>query len=211
MRWLFGVIAAAVIIVLVYLGSAVSSVAKLAEAARAGDGAAVLDRTNVQGLRRSLTDQIVHAYLERIGATRKISAMEKMLVNTYGATIADAMVAKMLTADRLTQLLKSGNLDTPGVPSFAGLPALANLHTEDWLALLGRLNFIQPVLLGIRISDTSEPDGYAAINLHYEGLDWKLSGIELPKAILRDLAASLPAKWRSHIRWSCKRRCGTRR
>lgn len=194
MRWLFGVIAAALIIVLVYLGSAVSSVAKLAEAARAGDGAAVLDRTNVQGLSRSLTDQIVRAYLERIGATRKVSAMEKMLVNTYGASIADAMVAKMLTADKLTQMLKSGHLDAPGVPSFAGLPALANLHTENWLALLGRLNFIQPVLLGIRISDTSDPDGYAAINLHYEGLDWKLSGIELPKAILRDLAASLPAK-----------------
>lgn len=194
MRWLFGIIAAALIIVLVYLGSAVSSVSKLAAAARAGDGAAVLDRSNVQGLRRSLTDQIVRAYLERIGATRKISAMEKMLVNTYGATIADAMVAKMLTADKLTQMLKSGNLDAPGVPSFAGLPALANLHTENWLSLLGRLNFIQPVLLGIRISDTSDPDGYAAINLHYEGFDWKLSGIELPKAILRDLAASLPAK-----------------
>lgn len=71
--------------------------------------------------------------------------MEKMLVNTYGATIADAMVAKMLTADKLTQMLKSGNLDAPGVPSFAGLPALANLPTGNWLSLLGRLNFIQPV------------------------------------------------------------------
>jgi hypothetical protein len=140
-------------------------------------------------------DQIVRAYLERIGSARRISAIEKMLVNTYGATIADAMVAKMLTADKLTQMLKSGNLDAPGVPSFAGLPALANLPTGNWLSLLGRLNFIQPVLLGIRISDTSDPDGYAAINLHYEGLDWKLSGIELPKAILRDLAAaSLPVK-----------------
>jgi len=194
MRWLFGVVAAALILVLVYLGSAVASVSQLAGAARAGDGAAVLDRTDVQGLRRSLTDQIVRTYLERIGTSRKVSAMEKMLVNTYGASIADAMVAKMLTADKLTQMLKSGNLDAPGVPSFAGLPALGNLHTENWLSLLGRLNFIQPVLLGIRISDNSDPDGYAAINLHYEGLDWKLSGIELPKAILRDLAASLPAK-----------------
>lgn len=194
MRWLFGIFAAALIFILIYFGSAAISLSKLAEAARAGDGAAVLERTDVQGLRRSLTDQIVHAYLERIGAARRVSAMEKVLVNTYGASIADAMVGKMLTADKITQMLKSGNLDAPGVPSFAGLPSLANLHTENWLSLLGRLNIIKPVLLAIRISETSDPDGYAAIDLHYEGLDWKLSGIELPKAILRDLAAGLPAK-----------------
>ena len=80
------------------------------------------------------------------------------------------------------------------MPSLAGLPTLANLDTSNWLSLLGRLNIIKPVLLAIRISDTSDPDEYAAIDLHYEGLDWKLSGIELPKAILRDLAASLPRK-----------------
>jgi hypothetical protein len=194
MRWLLGIIAAALIFVLIYLGSAASSLARLAAAARAGDGAAVLERTDVKELRRSLTDQIIRAYLKRAGAARPINAMEKMLINTYGATIADAMVAKMLTADKLTQMLNSGNLDAPGVPAVAGLPALASLDTENWLALLGRLNIIKPVLLAIRISDTSDPDGYAAIDLHFEGLDWKLSGIELPKAILRDLAASLPVK-----------------
>jgi hypothetical protein len=194
MRWLFGIIAAALIFILIYLGSAATSLSRLAAAARAGDGAAVLERTDVPGLRRSLTDQVVRTYLEAIGAKRKISATEKMLVNTYGATIADAMVAKMLTSEKLTQMLKSGNLDAPGMPPFAGLPALGDLRTENWLSMLGRLNVIQPVLLGIRISDTTDPDEYAAINLHYEGLDWKLSGIELPKSILRKLAASLPVK-----------------
>jgi len=42
MRWLLGVIAATLIFVLVYLGSAASSLAKLGAAVRAGDGAAVL-------------------------------------------------------------------------------------------------------------------------------------------------------------------------
>jgi len=193
MRWLLATLAAVFIFVLIYLGSAASALSTLAAAVRAGDGAAVLEQTDVRRLRRSLTDQVVNAYLDRIGAVRKVSATEKMLVNTYGATIADAMVAKMLTADKLTQMLKSGNLNAPGVPPIAGLPALGNLRT-DWSSLLGRLHVIQPVLLGIRISDTPDPEGYAAINLHYEGLDWKLSGIELPKAILRDLAASLPVR-----------------
>ena len=60
------------------------------------------------------------------------------------------------------------------------------------LALLGRVDFIQPVLL--RVSEKSDPDSYAAINLHFDGTQWKLSGIELPKPIVRMLAASLPVK-----------------
>src|SRR5882724_10083885 len=151
MRWLFATLAAIFIFVLIYLGSAASALSTLAAAVRAGDGAAVLERTDVKRLRRSLTDQVVGAYLDRIGAVRKISATEKMLVNTYGATIADAMVAKMLTADKLTQMLKSGNLEGDvGLPPFR-LPALADLNTENWLSLLGRVNVIQPVLLAIRV------------------------------------------------------------
>jgi Protein of unknown function (DUF2939) len=195
MRWFLGIVAAAVIFLLAYLGSAASSLSRLAAAVRAGDGAAVLERTDLPALNHSLTDQIVRAYLERIGTTRRISPIEKILVNTYGASIADAMVAKMLTADKLTQMLKTGSLDgASGVPSFAGLPALADLHTGNWLSLLGRLNFIKPVVLAIRVSDTVDLDTYSAINLHYEDFDWKLSGIELPKAIVRELAASLPVK-----------------
>lgn len=192
MRWFIGIVVASVVFILIYLGSAASSLSKLVAAARAGDGAAVIELTDVPALNRSLTYQIVAAYLERIGATRRISPIEKMLINTYGATIADAMVAKMLTADKLTQILKTGNL--PDVPNIAGLPALADLHGENWVSLLGRLSFVQPVLLAIRVSKTSDPDSYAAINLHYEGFGWKLSGIALPKAAVRDLAASLPVK-----------------
>jgi hypothetical protein len=194
MRWFLGSVAAAILLLLIYLGLAASSLANLGAAVRAGDGAAVLEHTDLEMLNHSLTDQIVHAYLERIGATRRINPMEKMLVNTFGASIADAMVAKMLTADRLTQMLKTGHMEAPGVPPFAGLPALADLPTGNWLSLFGRLNVIKPVLLAIRVSNSSDPDGYAAIDLHYEGLEWKLAGIELPKAIVRDLAASLPLK-----------------
>lgn len=195
MRWLLGTIAALVAALAIYLASAASSLSALAAAVRDGDGAKVLEQTDVKALNRSLTSQIVSAYLGRIGATRKVGPMEKMLVNTYGASIADAMVAKMLTSDKLTQMLKTGNLEgTTGLPSFTGLPALANLQTGNWLSLLGRVNFIQPVLLGIRVSDHTDPESYAAINLHFEGTNWKLSGIELPKAIVQTLAASLPVK-----------------
>jgi hypothetical protein len=166
MRWLLGVVAAVVAFLLIYLGSAASLLAKLAASVRAGGS--ILEQTDLSRLNHSLTDQIVRAYLERIGATRQIKPMEKLLINTYGASIADAM----LTADRLTQMLKSGSLDAPDVPSFAGLPALAELETGNWGSLLGRLKFIKPVLIEIRISSTSDAENYAAIDLHYVGLAW---------------------------------------
>jgi len=124
MRWFIVVVVAFVVLISLYLGSAVFSISQLVEAARAGDGAAVIARTDVKALNRSLTYQIVGAYLQRIGATRRISPAERMLVNTYGASIADAMVSKMLTADRLTRILKSGSFDgSEKIPSFSGIAA----------------------------------------------------------------------------------------
>jgi uncharacterized membrane protein YphA (DoxX/SURF4 family) len=195
MRWFIGFVFAFVVLISLYLGSAVFSISQLVEAARAGDGAAVIARTDVKALNRSLTDQIVGAYLQRIGATRRISPTERMLVNTYGASVADAMVSRMLTADRLTRILNSGGFDgSETIPSFSGIGALADLRTGDILGLIGRLNIVRPLLLSIRISKTTDPDSYAAISMHYEGLDWKLAGIDLPQAVVRDLAASLPAR-----------------
>jgi len=193
MRWFLGIAIGILAAVVLYLGTAAYALSELASAARAGDGAKVLERTDVKALNHSLTDQIVRAYMERLGSKRPISPMEKTMINVYGSTVADAMVAKMLTAERLTQLLKTGKVEGAGeLPALSGLPALADLDTG--LSVLGRLRFIQPVLLGVRVSNSPAPDDYAAINLHFEDFGWKLAGIELPKATVRALAANLPVK-----------------
>jgi hypothetical protein len=195
MRWLFVSLAAIAIAVTVYLGSAAASLAGLVAAARAGDGAAVIARTDVPSLTQSLADQVVAAYLDRIGQTRQIRPMEKTLVRGFGLGFAEAMIAKMLTPDKLTQILKTGELNAgQGVPSLAGLPKLADLDSGNALALLQRFRFIQPVEFAIRISDSAEPDAYSAIKLHFESSGWKLSGLVLPTAVARDLAAALPTK-----------------
>ena len=77
MRWLLGTLAALIVAVAIYLGMAAASLATLASAARAGDIAKVLEKTDVKALSRSLTNQIVNAYLDRVGATRKVGSMER--------------------------------------------------------------------------------------------------------------------------------------
>ncbi|MBB1092275.1 DUF2939 domain-containing protein [Rhodopseudomonas palustris] len=195
MRWFFGVLAVIVVGILIYLGSAAASLAGLAAAARAGDGAAVIARTDVKSLTQSLADQIVTAYLDRIGQTRQVRPMERTLVRGAGLGLAEAMIAKMLTPEHLTQILKTGGLDAdPSLPSFAGVPKLTDLDTGNVLSLLQRFRFIQPVEFAIRISESSDPDAYSAIKLHFDGSGWKMSGLILPTAVARDLAAALPAK-----------------
>ncbi len=190
MRWLFGFVAAIALVVAVYVGSAAVSLNALVNAAKSGDGAAVIARTDMDRLRHSLVDQIVAAYLDRVGRTKPLG---RVLANTYGATIADAMLSKVLTAENLTKLLRTGAV--PGaLNSTSVVPALTSIDPSRLIDLLGRLKFVQLREIAIRTSESSDPDATSGFSIHFEGPDWKLSGITLPKTVTRELAASLPVK-----------------
>ena len=185
MRWFSASIVAAVVAIGVYIGSAIVSLNGLVGAAKAGNGAEILARTDVPRLKRSLVDQIVTAYLIRTGQNRPIKPIERLLANTYGATIADALVAKMLTAENLTNILKNGSL---GADGDSQLIALAGIDTSKVLESLGRLSLVKPVELSIRLGDA---EGAGAISLHFEGNGWKLSGLNLPTRAAEELAMGL--------------------
>src|SRR3954451_12203107 len=114
MRWFLTSILAVVVALAVYIGSAIVSLNGLVGAAKAGNGAEILARTDVPRLKRSLVDQIVSAYLIKTGQNRPIKPFERLVANTYGATIADALISKMLTAENLTIILQKGSLSADG-------------------------------------------------------------------------------------------------
>src|SRR5712671_1171786 len=125
MRWLIGIVVVVVVSLVVYVGSAVWSAKGLVEAARSGNAGEILARTDLSRVKRSLTDQILAAYLDRLGAKRPIKPLERMLANTYGASIADALVSKLLTEENLTKLLRTGAIgDIPQNAQFGNLAAL---------------------------------------------------------------------------------------
>ena len=187
MKWVFGTLVAAVVGIGIFVGSAVVSLGSLVEAARAGDGAAVLARTDAGRLRHSLVDQIVAAYLKQIGVNHPVKPLERLAANTYGASIADAMIAKMLTEENLTRMLKTGTI-TSGDVSSANMLRLSELDTSKLSDVLSRLGFVKPVEFSVRLGDTL---GAGGISLHFEGNGWKLSGIQLPTAAVQVLAQSL--------------------
>ncbi len=185
MRWLLRSLLAAVAVVALYVGSAVVSLNGLVNAARAGNGTEILARTDMARLKRSLVDQIVSAYLIRTSQGRAVKPLERILANTYGASIADVMISKMLTAENLTNILQKGALTTDGNNQIVALTAL---DTSQLLGTLGRISIVKPVEFSFRIGDD---EAAGAVNLHFEGDGWKLSGLSLPAKAVEKLAVSL--------------------
>jgi hypothetical protein len=187
MRWFFGTLLVLVLGIGIYIGSALVSLDGLVKAARAADGAAVLDRTDMPRLRHSLVDQIVSAYLKRLGRDRPVKPLERIAANTYGASIADAMLATMLTEENLTRVLNSGAINF-GQPATANMHRLTEIDTSRVFELLNRLSPVKPVEFLFRLGETDDAGG---VSLHFEGDGWKLSGIQLPAAALQVLADRL--------------------
>jgi Protein of unknown function (DUF2939) len=188
MRWFFGTLVTLLVLVGVYASSAIVSLNSLVEAARAGDGAEILARTDVPRLKHSLVAQIISSYLIRTGQDRPIKPFERIVANTYGASIADALVSKMLTSENLTNILQKGTLAVGSGTELNMLP-LGEFDTSKVFAIFRRFSLVKPVEFSIKLGDG---DSAGAISLHFEGDGWKLSGIQLPAVAARALADTLP-------------------
>ena len=113
--------------------------------------------------------------------------LERMVANTYGASVADAMIAKMLTAENLTAILNKGAISSGGA-AIANMQRLSEIDTSKVLQTLRRISPVKPVEFLVLLGDTEEAGG---VSIHFEGKGWKLSGIQLPSAAVQVLAQDL--------------------
>ena len=192
MRKLLGVIAVIALLLAIYVGSIVVSVHDLIEAARTGNTAELVARTDFPRLRRSITDQILDVYLEKNGKNKK--PLEQMLVSTYGASVADAMLAKFLTPENLTRLLQTGSATDTSRTMVWEIPSLDRIDTSRLFDLVGRLRPVQIKTIELRTSASDAPELYSAVSMSLDGTTWKLSGLRMPRALAEKLAQSLPAR-----------------
>ena len=189
MRWTMAISVALLLTLGAYAGSAAVSLDGLVRAAQSKDAAAVMSRTDLPRLKRSLVDQIVAAYLNRIGQKRAVKPLERLAANTYGASIADVMVGKLLTQERLTELLNSGKVSLDA--SYLGeMGQLSRVAPSKLLETAKRIRLVNPVEFSLQLGSGQDA---GSISLHFEGDGWKLSGIRLPSAVLDALSRHLPA------------------
>ncbi|WP_377831250.1 DUF2939 domain-containing protein (plasmid) [Bradyrhizobium lupini] len=190
MRWLIGILAAFLICLCIYAGSAFVSVLGLVSAVRSADAAQVIVRTNLPRLRHSIVDQIVSAY--RIGQRRPVRPFERMAINAFGATIADDLAVKLMTPENLSVLLSSGNVRNAAENiTFGTMPSLAELDVSNIFVLAGRITLVKPVEFAVRLGESQDA---GSVSLHFEGATWKLSGITLPPRVLSSIVDRLPTR-----------------
>ncbi|WOH55301.1 DUF2939 domain-containing protein [Bradyrhizobium sp. BWC-3-1] len=192
MRWLIGIVAAFLICLFIYAGSAFVSVLSLVSAVRSADAAQVIDRTNLPRLRHSIVDQIVSAYLDRNGQRRPVRPFERMAINAFGATIADDLAVKLMTPENLSVLLNSGTVRNAAENiTFGTMSSLAELDVSNIFVLAGRITPVKPVEFAVRLGESQDA---GSVSLHYEGATWKLSGITLSPKVLSSIVDRLPTR-----------------
>jgi hypothetical protein len=192
MRWLIGILAAFLICLFIYAGSAFVSVLGLVSAVRSADAAQVIVRTNLPRVRHSIVDQIVSAYLDRIGQSRPVRPFERMAINAFGATIADDLAVKLMTPENLSVLLSSGNVRNAAENiTFGTMSSLAELDVSNIFVLAGRITLVKPVEFAVRLGESQDA---GSVSMHYETTTWKLSGITLPPKVLSSMVDRLPTR-----------------
>jgi len=187
MKWLAAALSALAICLLVYAGSACASLASLVAAARSGDAQKVVARTDLPRVRHALVDQLIDAYLRRLGRERPIKPFERLAINSFGASIADDLAAKLMTQENITVLLQTGAVRDN--VELSGIPPLADIDPSDVLAIIRRIVPIKPVEFSLRLGASADA---GSISMHFSGDGWKLSAVNLPAKMLAKLVERLP-------------------
>ena len=79
---------------------------------QARDPAALSEDVDFVRLRRSLTEQIIAAYLQVTGRAKKLSPFENVVAIGIGNSIADPFVAQLVTPENLLVLLRGQAVPT---------------------------------------------------------------------------------------------------
>jgi hypothetical protein len=192
MRWIAVIVAALFLALAGYSASALISLERLATAARASDGAEVIARTNVPRVRQAIISQVISAYLEKVGQKRPVRPFERMAIETFGASIADDLAIKLVTAENLSVLLRRGVVrESNAKPELGTIPALGDLDASNIMNVLRRVKLIKPVEFELQLGDSPSA---GSISMHFEAWGWKLSSINLPASVVAKLVDRLPVR-----------------
>jgi Protein of unknown function (DUF2939) len=149
---------------------------QLARAVERGDVEEVTRRVNFSRVRMSLAQQIVEAYLQRTGAR------PNPLVQGAAASIADPIVAKVISPEALAELLRVGWPKTvlanqPREAVGISVPALGNVWDLFAASDYGIVRY------EVTVPVSSPPDRGFRLQLRLAQWRWRLTAVRLPEPI----------------------------
>jgi hypothetical protein len=185
MRW--GLLSAVTLCILlgVYLASPLIALHRIASAVEAKDAVALTERIEFPSLRRSLTKQIVAAYLELTGKKLPLNALGKRVA----VSVADPVVARLMTVRALLDLLGKGDAGEN-----AKVPIDRAPFTKSSFKSLWRV-WLKSEYLGNNFYVYLPPTGSRAeqfrTHLRFVRWRWRIVGVDLPKDLKEQLAREL--------------------
>ena len=190
MRWTIGIGTSLLILWLAYAVWPFFTVYRLADAVQARNVAAVSELVDFPALRRSLTAQIVRTYLRLTGKAGRPGSILEQFSLGVGASVADPIVAKLISPEALLDLLHNGRLSgvfPDIVPPIEGLSSetLGNVWRVYANSELGIARFFIAVPI-----DKPPVEGFR-LGFCLTGWRWKLCSAELPEQLQLRLAQEI--------------------
>jgi hypothetical protein len=167
---------------------------RLAGAAAARDWPVIEERVQIKAVRTSLAKQIVAEYLRQHGRAQEPGSFGQTLATGAGASFVDPIIAQLVTPEAVLGLLDArmpASLAGAGSAAPAdGRALVRNLRAlaRTWVRSETRGFFT--VLVPFP-AERSREEQYK-LQLHLAGWTWRVTGIELPQAVLRALVDRLP-------------------
>jgi hypothetical protein len=194
MRWAIRIAAVLAVLLLAYAIWPVVGFARIASAIEARDGAALAKLVDFRALRKSLTKQIVAAYIELTGKEKQLGLMGKTLAVGIGTSYAEPIVAELLNEQTLIDLLTKGQVGGGGGVGAVKVPAELAPFSGSALQSGWRTWWASEYGLGdyyVYLPPDKTPDKQFKVRLSLKDLQWKLTGLDLPQPMRVELAQQL--------------------
>ena len=187
MRWTIVTSAALLGLWLSYAASPFVALYRFVDAVQTGDVAGLSERVDFPALRGSLAVQIATAYLRMTGKSPGTGSLLEQFAAGVAASVADPIVAKLISPEALLHLLQNGNptgVFTDKVPPTEGLgtDALGNFWRAYANSELGIARFFISVPV-----DKPRAESFL-LQFCLTGWMWKLCAAQLPEQLQIRLA-----------------------
>jgi hypothetical protein len=193
MRWTLRISALLLVGWAIFMVSPFVALYGLMKAVEARDLARIEERVDVPAMRISLTRQLVTDYLVRVGRGKELEGIDRSAAAEVGATLADPLVAELVTPQALIGLLDERGVAAGASAALGGGRGLGDVVEQAFLLFVksesrGFRSIVMPIPPG------QAPDEGYRLHLRLSGATWRLTGIDLPRSLRLQLVRKLPRK-----------------
>ncbi|MCB8820076.1 DUF2939 domain-containing protein [Microvirga rosea] len=196
MVWTFRVTFLLFLAWLIFLVSPFVALYDLAKAVQARDSARIEERINIHALRVSFSRQLLGEYLKTSDG-QEIAGIDKNAAANAGAAVFDPFIEKLVTPQAIMELLEKGTTTQGTGTTSPNLQAfdLANVNgttlRRAWdLFIASESQGFRSIVMPV---PTDKPkDEQFRLTWRISGTTWRLTGIDLPKALREELIRRMP-------------------